>query len=460
MIVSKRSVVRVCVLLAVVGSTASLVLLSMAGSALAATSVTCTDSASDQAALQAAINGGGVVLVHGHCLGNWTAAINVTLTGVSGAVLDGNASGSVLAVTNFSVVTVNSLTITNGSATDGGGVFADSDTTVNVNNSTIKANTASDGGGGVYAQDFAIVNLTGTSVSGNQANRGGGIYVIDGYLTATNSNVTSNTAVQGGGIASESSDVLLTSTHVNSNTAQDYAGGIASFDSGAIDQQGTAPAKQAPARGAFAWAASPSTAGAAVSTAQQRSVSIPTGMTLTNSSVDHNTAYGQGGGGIVNVAVNTDTLLNLAGTSVSYNNVPNLTPIGAGGIANVGANPNATSTLTMSGSTFKGNLARRGDGGAIYNVSQGGTTLLSIASTSISSQTGTLNPNQAALGGGIYNDATAGEASISLMKGASIVHNKASITGGGIYNRCNGDITLNPGSRARRRVLCCALVAL
>ena len=58
-----------------------------AGSASAATSVTCTDSASDQATLQNAINGGGTVLVHGTCLGNWTIANQVTLTGVGGAKL-------------------------------------------------------------------------------------------------------------------------------------------------------------------------------------------------------------------------------------------------------------------------------------------------------------------------------------------------------------------------------------
>ena len=64
-----------------------------AGSASAATSVTCTDSASDQATLQNAINGGGTVLVHGTCLGNWTIANQVTLTGVGGAKLLGAGGG-------------------------------------------------------------------------------------------------------------------------------------------------------------------------------------------------------------------------------------------------------------------------------------------------------------------------------------------------------------------------------
>ncbi len=69
-----------------------------AGSAAAATSVTCTDSASDQALLDGAIAGGGTVLVHGTCLGNWTIANQVTLTGVGGATLVGAGGGSVLTV--------------------------------------------------------------------------------------------------------------------------------------------------------------------------------------------------------------------------------------------------------------------------------------------------------------------------------------------------------------------------
>ena len=95
-------------------SAAVVVFLSLAGSALAATSVTCTDSASDQALLQTAINGGGTVLVHGHCLGNWDVANNVTLTGVAGAILDGGDVNTVLVVEPFVTLTVNSLTIKNG----------------------------------------------------------------------------------------------------------------------------------------------------------------------------------------------------------------------------------------------------------------------------------------------------------------------------------------------------------
>jgi hypothetical protein len=422
------------------------VLLWLTGSALAATSVTCTSGPSDQAALQGAIDGGSTVFVRGHCLGNWTAANDATLIGIAGAALDGAGAGTVLVVTNIATVTINSLTIENGSATFGGGIFADSGTTVNINNSTIRSNVASDSGGGIYEQAAAFVNLTDSSVRHNEASTGGGIAVVDAFLTATNSNVSSNTAFQGGGIAAEFSDVQLTKTHVNGNAAEGFAGGIASFDSGGVAQEPTAPKGQPAKSGPFASSWYPSPARHTGVLAQPRSISIPAGLTLMNSTVDGNTAYGQGGGGIVNVAASADSLVTLTSTSVSYNNVPSVTAIGAGGIANVGGSPSATATLTVSHSVLAGNVARYGDGGAIYNVSQGGTSLLSLGSTSIFSPVGSSSPNQAALGGGIFNDGTSGQASASLMHGATVVRNHASITGGGIYNLCNGVITLAPGS--------------
>src|SRR5207302_1092963 len=89
-------------------------------------------------------------------------------------------------------------------------------------------------------------------------------------------------------------------------------------------------------------------------------------------------------------------------------------------------------------STLVGNLARQGLGGAIINLDQGGEADVSIASTTIGSTTPTrpytLNPNQAAFGGGIFNWAAAGPASVSLTAGTVVVGNQASVDGGGVFN--------------------------
>src|SRR5581483_7559313 len=70
--------------------------LATAAPAFGATTVNCTHTASDQAALQSAINAGGTVTVYGSCLGTWSITHDVTIqAGASGATLDGGgATGS------------------------------------------------------------------------------------------------------------------------------------------------------------------------------------------------------------------------------------------------------------------------------------------------------------------------------------------------------------------------------
>ena len=441
----ERGRLRLGGLLVVVASLAVVVFLSLAGSALAATSVTCTDSASDQVLLQTAINGGGTVLVHGHCLGNWDVANNVTLTGVGGAILDGGAVSSVLVVEPFVTVTINSLTIENGADDVGGGIIALDDSTVNVNNSTITNNIAFEGGG-IFAEFFAFVNLTGTTVSHNTADVGGGIFLGAALLTATNSTIASNTASEGGGILSEVSDIALSGTHVSWNTAFDEAGGIGYFDGGTSGQITAPPAGSAKLKFPRPpiLRSHPQAAGAAPVRGAAAPV-LGSGLTLTSSTVDHNTGQFDAGG-ILNVAEGSDSPVTLISSTIAYNNAPAISgppgQVGGGGIYNAGDN-GFLASVTASKSAIRGNLARTSNGGAILNAASGGSALVSLVSTSVSSANGTANPNQAKFGGGIYNSGDG--ADVTLGKGASVNHNIASVTGGGIYNECNGTITIAGG---------------
>ena len=70
--------------------------------------------------------------------------------------------------------------------------------------------------------------------------------------------------------------------------------------------------------------------------------------------------------------------------------------------------------------------------------------LVSLASTSVSPQSGTLNPNQAEFGGGIYNSGDG--ADVTVGAGGSIVANVASINGGGIFSECDGTVSVLPGA--------------
>ena len=168
------------------------------------------------------------------------------------------------------------------------------------------------------------------------------------------------------------------------------------------------------------------------------------GLTLTSSTVDHN--VGQfGAGGILNVAEEADSPVTLVSSTIAYNNAPAIAEIGqagGGGIYNF-AGTDFLASVTASGSAIRGNLARTSNGGGILNAAGGGSALVSLVSTSVSSLSGTVNPNQARWGGGIYNSGDG--ADVTLGKGASVNHNIASGTGGGIFNECNGTITLAGG---------------
>jgi predicted outer membrane repeat protein len=433
-----------------------------AGSVSAATSVFCTDSSSDQAMLDGAIAGGGTVLVHGTCLGNWTIATGVTLTGVGGATLMGAGGGSVLTVIFSSAsVTINTLTITGGNGSFGAGVQV-LGSTVFINNSKIVGNNTGIGGGGLAEFFGSFVSLTGTSVSGNSAvTFGGGIYTSESFTTITNSSIASNTVSTsasfgvGGGIALFGGSVSLTGSRVvaNAATPNGEGGGIGDFDGGQLGEATLKPAVAMPAKtlkGPIPIRPNLPSGQLAHATAQpnQAVVLPPIGLTLTNTTVDHNQAS-LSGGGILNFALAFDSPVTITNSAIT-NNTASVQGFG-GGIANA-AFIGLLAQLTITGSQIRGNLARNGVGGGIYNQGVFGTALVSLAGTSLSQASGTLNPNQAQFGGGIYNTQFSdgagddGVADVSLQGGGSIVRNKAATTGGGVFNDCGATFSQAPGS--------------
>jgi hypothetical protein len=447
-------------------ATAAVVGVFTAGSASAATSVFCTDSASDQATLQNAIDGGGTVLVHGACLGNWTIANQVTLTGVGGAKLLGAGAGPVLSIDTTSTVTINTLTISGGNGDFGGGVDVFAFSTVFIDNSKIVGNTSDEEGGGLAADFDSFVSLTGTSVTGNFASfAGGGIAAFEAFLTLTNSSVSSNTVGtsedfgEGGGISGEGASISLTGSRVVSNVASAEGGGIANFDGGLLGEAAAVQAHAMPAMtvGPHHWLR-PNLASGQVARGNARPNQVvvlpPVGLTLTNSTVDHNQAGEPGAGGIINLAGEFDSPATITNSAITNNTASGPFAIGGGGLVNV-AGPDLLSQMTIVGSQFRGNLARKGNGlgGGIYNEGDpGGAALVSLSSTSVSQAAGTLNPNQAAFGGGIYNTQFSddvngdGVADVSLQNRSSVVRNQALLTGGGVLNDCGATFSMAPGS--------------
>jgi fibronectin-binding autotransporter adhesin len=235
------------------------------------------------------------------------------------------------------------------------------------------ANITVSGGGlsGVFTVASGVTtSLTGlTIVDGLTANNGGGID-NSGTLTLTDITLSGNTATLGGGITNEAGATLsITDSTLTGNTATGSGGGL--------DNMGVA--------------------------------------TLLSDTFTGNTA--STGGGIANVL--SGTLINSGGTiiaapadlTITENTIEDNTAT-----AGNGAGIDNSGSVTISDSTINNNTAKA-LGGAIGNETGGVFTATNV----------TLVGNSAVSGGGIGNSGTA------TFVNATIAYNTATSAGGGVY---------------------------
>jgi hypothetical protein len=121
------------------------------------------------------------------------------------------------------------LTVTGGSADEGGGVYNHSGM-LTVARATLSGNSASGSGGGIYNADNGTVTVTNSVLSGNSAGgSGGGICNARyGRVTVTNSALSGNSVGgSGGGIANAYQGALtVTNSTLSANTAESSGGGL------------------------------------------------------------------------------------------------------------------------------------------------------------------------------------------------------------------------------------------
>lgn len=180
---------------------------------------------------------GDTLVVKGTCVGISTITKDLRLKGVSNpafgeATLDGDRLGSVLTVSGAVTVAISNLTIADGSANEGGGIF-NWYGTVTLVDSIVSGNTGRDGGGGI-SNRYGAVAVTDSTIRGNTGITGGGIFTSGGTFTVANSVVTGNSAVpgEGGGIFNGSDGTLTL-------TGSTVAGNDATYDGGGIANTGT-----------------------------------------------------------------------------------------------------------------------------------------------------------------------------------------------------------------------------
>ncbi|MBW4569340.1 MAG: DUF4114 domain-containing protein [Tolypothrix carrinoi HA7290-LM1] len=195
-------------------------------------------------------------------LDNISDDVNITGLGANKLTVSGNNAVGVFYIDSGKTVNLDGLTIANGKANEGGGIYNDGILTVT--NSTITGNSASgtgvaytdtDGlGGGIYNE--GTLTVIDSTISGNEADYtgvgaggyGGGIY-NEGSLTVTNSTIADNKATLtsgsyggwGGGIYTKGiGTVTVSNTTLSGNSAvYSGSGGSGGFGGGIYNDGGS-----------------------------------------------------------------------------------------------------------------------------------------------------------------------------------------------------------------------------
>jgi uncharacterized repeat protein (TIGR01451 family) len=344
-----------------------------------------------QAALDGATDGDAILVGAGTYLENVNVNKSVTLQGAGpdSTIIDGNAAGPVLRLVDKPTVTINDLTITNGS------------------------------GSGIYGFTGALM-LNRCVLSHNHTESyGGAISLINYTLTLNDTTFVSNTCKYfGGGVTAFLSDVTIRNSHFISNTR----GAIYHVDQSTLTISGSTFRDNTGLGGIFGTAP----------------------MTITDSTFDGNSADNEGGG----VTAGARTMLkgctfrdNSAGHGGGLSSRSTVTVVDCefrDNRAVLGGGIYSTGILTLEDSTIGGNQADE-DGGGIY----GGLTMhrVSVVSnTAANNGGGIYSPGGGSMeyseirgnsagqnGGGVFK-----EGGSSTIRNSTICHNDAGASGGGV----------------------------
>ena len=331
----------------------------------------------------------------------------ITLRGLgSGATLTRDPAAPtfrILHVQSSSSLTLDNLTLTNGSATgDGGAVFGDGPLTVT--HSHFNNNHAADEGGAIAVEQGVAAAITDSTFDGNTSVADGGAMEVDAGATLTvgGSTFTNNTSTagDGGAISADSATMTLSSSTFQTNTADDAGGAL---HAKATDLTVTGSTLSGNSGGMTA-----SHGGGIYATGH---------LTVTDSTISGNGVY-SGGGIYFNNATGTASIQGT--TSIANNRVVHH----GGGLYVAGG------SVTLDGASVTGNTADTSSGAGIYNLAS-----LTVTNSTISGNSASHN------GGGIWNSGT-----LSLTD-TTLSSNQSDLTdghGGGIYTTA-GSVSVSGG---------------
>jgi parallel beta-helix repeat protein len=157
---------------------------------------------------------------------NWTTNISI---------LDGDCGGSVIEVERNATTStrIDGLTLTNGRAVTGGGVYCNQGASPVICNNTIKNSLAEFDGGGIHVNLGSTAVIANNKIINNAATAyGGGIRCTTGTVKMTNNFLIGNTARYGGAIACGDTSTTATASteYIVNNTivanTSNWGGGI------------------------------------------------------------------------------------------------------------------------------------------------------------------------------------------------------------------------------------------
>lgn len=362
-----------------------------------------------------------------------TATGNLTLNDLT--LANGSVTGSAGgAVRSEGRLVLNRSTVTGSRSTGAGGGIAVVSGSFELNDSTVSGNTAGGNGGGLILGSGESGQITSairnSTISGNVSNgNGGGLNMrvrSDGLLqTIDHSTISNNRSGSLGGGIHSTDTLTITNSTISGNTAALYGGGgIYHLLGPLILRDSTVAGNEATTYG-----------GGGIATRRG-------GILLVNSTVSGNTAgeFG-GGGGIFHAGDDGEGYLRLKYSTVSGNSAReygggiysgvrttlsqsqitgNSAYLGAGGVYSF------EKPLVIRYSSVSDNVAEGGDGGGVLSVTEGATLIMANS---------TVSGNRALVGSGggvMASFDIQGEISNSTISG-----NTASSEGGGVYLRRN-----------------------
>lgn len=352
-------------------------------------------------------------------------------------------------------VAMEGLTITGGSAPDGGGLYVSLDT-LTLTDCTVTGNSSSYRGGGLYI-DSGTTTLNICTVSGNVAfNVGGGLYVAGGTAILTNCMVNQNSVSSegsvndGGGLVIAGGEVTITDSVIDENSAKN-AGGLSIYGTDAtVMLENSSVSRNSAYSGSgggfYVGGGTVTLVGSTVrdNTAASSSSSSfysssgggfrVTGgtLTLTNSTIAGNTTSAslaansaQGGG----VAIFSSGQVTLTGCTVSNNEAfaSNSGRAFGGGIAIFGSGQLTLADCTVSENHVSDGSFFGGSGGGLFVG--GYVTGVVLTNTTLSGNTASALSSVYGGGGGL----SAGAHAELILVNCVIEGNSAGAWGGGLY---------------------------